>query len=196
MFGFFATYASQKYGFTQLVIIWIFGLFGLNGGVVSTVIYIFDVALVGGMSIAVWRWRSQGRISIETGILLLTGAIFAVSSNLFPWYTAAFLPWIALQIGPLWTGQRKFNEGSLAVIAAWYFTCFTINSYFLGWRFYNIQVYVVTLLALGIALVIRIKKNKRAREREKQNLKHALNAKWPGIGALRLMFGKHGKEKS
>ncbi len=196
IFGFFSTYASQQYGFTQLIIIWICKLFSLNRNVIQLIIYAFDVALVGGMSIAILCWRWQKRISTEAGILLVIGTIFAVSSNLFPWYTTAFLPWVALLIGPLWTRQKNFNEGSLAAIAAWYFACFTITSYFGNLNFYFVQVYDVTLLALAIALVIRIVKNKRARRSQKQNSNWTLSVKWPIIGMVSFMFGKHGKEKS
>ena len=196
VFGFFATYASQQFGFTQLGIIWICGLFSPDRAIATIVIYVFDVVLVGGISIAILRLRWQNRITMETGILLSIGAIFAVSSNLFPWYTTAFLPWIALLVGPLWTRQKSFNEGSLATIAAWYFAVFTITAYFKLWNVYYIQVYDVTLLALGVALAIRIIKNKRTRQSKKQDLGAALSVKWPIIDPLRLLLGKHGKQKS
>ncbi|MBV9258643.1 MAG: DUF2029 domain-containing protein, partial [Ktedonobacteraceae bacterium] len=62
VFGFFATYASQQYGFTQLTIIRICGLFSLSKAIATIVIYIFDLAVVGGMSLAILHLRRQGRI--------------------------------------------------------------------------------------------------------------------------------------
>lgn len=176
VFGFFSTYASQQFGFMQWVILSVGGFFGLNKATITLIIYIFDLVLVGGMSIAVLRWRLKGRISMGTGILLLIGAIFAVSSNLFPWYATAFLPWIALQIRPLGTKrakQRKFSAGSLAILAAWYFTCFTITSYYVNWnasylQVYYLQVYGVTLLALAVALVMYMRRNRWLRKRAAQ----------------------------
>lgn len=160
---------------------------------------------------------------MEAGAFLVIGTIFAVSSHIFPWYTAAFLPWIATQIAPLgiqwrglkvfhinwrnfrrlrinwkglkvfhinwknispsrinWRGLRdvrghwrrlrnvrlngsrlhNFNEGSLATISVWYFTCTSITAYFTNWNVYYQQVYGVTLLGLGIAIIISsIKRN-------------------------------------
>jgi hypothetical protein len=190
-FGFFSTYASQDHGFMQWVIIRIGGLFALNHSIVSLIIYAFDLALVGGMSIAILRWRWQERISMETSVLLLIGVIFAVSSNLLPWYTAAFLPWIALQIGPLWTKQGGFNEVSLAIIATWYYVCSNVISYYMSQNLYYSVVNGVTLLLVALALGMRMRKNRLARRNEPGD-----HERGSVIGTVRLMFGRHGRGKA
>jgi hypothetical protein len=191
VFGFFSTYASQDYGFMQWVIIKIGGIFSLNHAILSIIIYAFDVVLVGSMSIAILRWRWQERISMEASVILLIGAIFAVSSNLLPWYTVAFLPWIALQIGPLWTKQGGFNEANLAVIATWYYVCSNVISYYMSQNLYFSVVNGVTLFVLAFALGMRIRKNRLARRNEPRDHK-----RWPVIGAVRFLFGKYGKGKA
>ncbi len=157
--GFFATYASEQTpnaGITQLVIVWIGTRFSLNGTLVTLLIYLCDLILVGSISLIILRLRRQRRISMEAGTLLLMGTIFAVSSHIFPWYTAAFLPWIATQVGPLEIRPWSLNEGRLAIIFVWYFTCGTIISYFFNWNIYYLLVYDVTLAGFGILIVAGI----------------------------------------
>lgn len=90
--------------------------------------------------------------------MLLTGAVFAISSHVFPWYAATLLPWIAVLAGPLWTRKRMRGAG-VAVAAAWYFACITIISYFppfsttVNWQLYYDYVYYVVLIGLAMALL-------------------------------------------
>ena len=91
--------------------------------------------------------------------MLLTGAVFAISSHVFSWYAAALLPWIAILIGPLWTRKSVCGAG-LAVAMAWYFTGITLISYFppfsttVNWQPYYDYVYYVVLIGLAVALII------------------------------------------
>ena len=111
------------------------------------------------------RWRE--RISMEAAFLILTGTIFSVSSHIFPWYTIALLPWIAMLAMPLqrWTAGRWRNSSNrsqtLAIATIWYFTLGVSIGYFFiptnDWRLYYVLVYDTTLLGLLIAAGIAIR---------------------------------------
>ena len=110
--GFFSTYASEQTpnaGITQFVVVTLENLFPLNKVFGLILIYILDLILVGAVSFLVLRLRWQGRIRMEAGAFLVIGAIFAASSHIFPWYTPAFLPWIATQLAPLAIQWRSFK---------------------------------------------------------------------------------------
>nr|MDQ2718095.1 hypothetical protein [Chloroflexota bacterium] len=121
--------------------------------------------------------RLRERISMEAGTLILIGTIFAVSSHIFPWYTTALLPWIALLVQPIWIvhirGHRDEARGTfwlravqtvhskgLAVAMAWYFTCISTIAYFFDtrpdWSRYYFLVYDVTLAGLLVAAFVGI----------------------------------------
>ena len=166
VFGFFATYASEQTpnaGVIQILIDWIGSLAHFNHILTLVLIYLMDAILVGTVSIITLRLRWQQRISMEAGALILFGAIFAASSHIFPWYTAALLPWIALSVEPVWMRKVGRHAKGIAVLTAWYFTGASITSYFFNslpsWVPYYFLVYGVTLLGLLVAAIV----NKRYR---------------------------------
>jgi Glycosyltransferase family 87 len=111
--GFFGIYASEQTpnaGLTQFVVVWIENQFRLNKGIGSIVIYALDALVAGSVSLIVLRLRWQERISMEAATFIMIAMIFAISSHIFPWYAAAFLPWIATQVGPLGIQWRSFKK--------------------------------------------------------------------------------------
>lgn len=113
--GFFSAYANEQTpnaGLTQFIIVWIEHQFLLDKAIGSIIIYILDAILAVTVSFAVLRLRWQERISMNAATFIVFGMVFAASSHIFPWYAAAFLPWIAIQIGPLgiqWGGFKKLR---------------------------------------------------------------------------------------
>jgi hypothetical protein len=164
VFGFFATYASEQTpnaGVVQLLIGWLASLAHFKHTLTLVLIYLADAILVGVVSVIIVRLRWQQRISMEAGAIILFGAIFAASSHIFPWYTAALLPWIVLLIEPAWTRKIGLNAKGIALLTAWYFTCTSITGYFFdslpGWGPYYFLVYGVTLLGLLIAAIVGVR---------------------------------------
>ncbi|HBE25132.1 MAG TPA: hypothetical protein DDW33_05520 [Ktedonobacter sp.] len=100
------------------------------------------------------------KVSMEATTLLLLGTIFAISSHVFPWYTPALLPWIAILIGPLWTREGMSGRG-LAILIVWYFTTASVFGYFFNgardWNVYYWSVYDVVMAGLGVALLIGLR---------------------------------------
>jgi hypothetical protein len=93
----------------------------------------------------------------------LIGTVFVISSHIFPWYTTALLPWIAMLAGPLWVDKRLNGKG-LAAIAAWYFTFTVLYGYYLRdsfvWTSYYTLVYDVVLLGLVVAIMAEVRRMK------------------------------------
>jgi hypothetical protein len=93
----------------------------------------------------------------------LIGTIFAISSHIFPWYTTALLPWIAMLVGPLWADKRLNGKG-LAAIVSWYFTFTVLYGYYLSnslaWASYYALVYDVVLLGLVVAIMVEVRRMK------------------------------------
>ena len=118
--------------------------------------HIVDVIVICGTSLVVLVLRLW-KVSMEVTTLLMIGAILAISSHVFPWYATAFLPWIAMLIGPLWTRRHLSGKG-LAILTVWYFTTASLSGYFFSntrdWHAYYVFVYDATLLGLGIALIV------------------------------------------
>lgn len=162
IYGYFAKYASQQggnAGIIQLVTWQIFHVPHLDFAYVVQRQHYAEAMFAGLMALLVVVLRLLKNISMEAAIMLLSGAVFAISSHVFPWYAAALLPWVALLVGPLWTRKRVRGSG-LAVAAAWYFTGITIISYFppfsttVNWQPYYDYVYYVVLTGLALALII------------------------------------------
>jgi hypothetical protein len=163
VFGFFATYAdehSPNSGLVPQIMAWISAVSGFNN---VSVEHIIEAALLGGAALSVLWLRRRGRIGVEAGILVLMGMIFVVSSHVFPWYTTALLPWVAILLQPIWTRRNGLNAGGLAVAMAWYFSCATVLHYLfdrqLDWTVYYIVVYDVVILGVGIAIYAGVKRN-------------------------------------
>ena len=98
---------------------------------------------------------------MEAATLLLISTTFAISPHIFPWYTTALLPWIAILTGPLWVGKRLSGKG-LVVSMAWYFTFTVLLGYFLensqDWRIYYVLVYDMVLLGLALAVAVEVRR--------------------------------------
>ncbi len=126
----------------------------------TTVEYGIDFVVVMGTSVAILLLRHRQYIGVEAATLILIGVIFAVASHIFPWYTAAFLPWIAMLAGPLWTRKDGLSGKGLAAAAAWYFVVASVLGYLFrdapSWNLYYVLAYDVTLVVLGVAAVVGI----------------------------------------
>lgn len=48
-------------------------------------------------------------------MLILIGGIFFVSSHIYPWYTAALLPWVVVLLQPVWMRQGGGHDQSVPV---------------------------------------------------------------------------------
>jgi len=97
----------------------------------SVVVAAVDVLVLVPSFLLVVVQRVRGRLSLEIAVLILIGSFMAASAFVFPWYAAAFLPWLALLIGPVWD-VRGFHVSKLALILVWYFTAAVIFCYVLG----------------------------------------------------------------
>lgn len=153
--GFFSTYASEQQPNAGPVYFILGRLQVLtpNPLVAKLFFYSGELVVMGGVALGVlWmRWRKV--ISVETSVLVLYGGVFAVSSHIFPWYVPTLLPWIALLFPTTLLLKRGILSTGVAVLAAWYFVCATLGSYFAhtaaDWNFYYILTYLLPLLLLA-----------------------------------------------
>lgn len=158
--GYFATYSGEEGGNAGIVQVVTYALSFGEGYTRAALLqqHIVDVLVLGVMSLAVLVMRVFKRTSMEAATMVLMGTVLAVSSHVFPWYTTALLPWIAVLIGPVWTRQGGLSGKGLAVLIAWYFTCISLTQYFFNattdWHVYYAYVYDVVMAGLGIALAI------------------------------------------
>ncbi|MFL5628232.1 MAG: glycosyltransferase 87 family protein [Ktedonobacteraceae bacterium] len=141
--------------------------YGLNVTLIRQLEQVVTLAMVGVTALIVCIQRLRQRISIEAAALLLIGVVLVAYAHVFPWYTPALLPWIALLASSLqnegkwfsWKDQRW--ERWLALATAWYFTCVVVLSNLLGqpgfatitnWYYY----YEISFGIVGIGLAIAI----------------------------------------
>jgi hypothetical protein len=171
IFGFFASYASEQgatnAGSVTMLLHWLSGQLQLP----LFVTYLVDVVLIGGGMILVWFLRRRERISIEVSMLVLIGLFLLISTHIFPWYTTALLPWVALLIGSPWSSRFGWHGREIAGIIVWYFICLSIMSYlsqfFNSWDWYYWLVYDVTLVGLAFAFVVILLHGRNGREKNK-----------------------------
>ncbi len=171
IFGFFASYASEQgatnAGSITMLMHWLSGLLTLP----LFITYLVDAVLLGGAMILVWFGRQRERISTDESMLMLVGLFLLVSTHIFPWYTTALLPWVALMIGSPWSSRSGWYGREIVAIVVWYFICFSIMSYpsqfFQGWNWYYWLVYDVTLVGLIFGLVMIWLHRKNGREKDK-----------------------------
>jgi hypothetical protein len=164
VFGFFSTYASERTpneGVVPLFAAWLAPHLGLSRVADLVTGYALDILLLGAVALFVlWR-RLVRRMSVEVAVLLLFGAVFAVSSHIFPWYTTALLPWVALVIEPVWTREGLSGKG-LAVALAWYLPVVSILGYTLAaspdWSMYYLVAYDVVLVGLVLAAIVELRR--------------------------------------
>lgn len=159
--GYFSGYASEQGGNAGVVQLLTYSIgqhFHLTLAATILQEHIVDVIVICGTSLVVLALRLW-KVSMEVTTLLMIGAILAISSHVFPWYAPAFLPWIAMLIGPVWTRWGLSGKG-LAVLMVWYFTTASLSGYFFAntrdWHVYYVFVYDVVLLGLGVALIIGV----------------------------------------
>ncbi len=161
IFGFFGTYASEQ---------------GQNAGLIQQLIFQFDHArhltlsviiahehsvafvLLVSLSLLIFVLRQVQRIGLEAGTLILFGLMLAVSSHVFPWYTAALLPWIVLLLPA--RGERRPRALTaarvLALAVPWLFIFLSVAAYLTDWPWYYLTIYVPLMAALALAALIAL----------------------------------------
>jgi hypothetical protein len=156
--GFFSTYIDEQgtnAGPLRVVLIWLNDQLHLSRLLQTVWQQSVVVGTLGGAALIIWLLRQKNRISVEAALLLLTGVIFLVSPHIFPWYTAALLPWVAILVRPLWSRRTGLNAAGLIVAASWYLSCLSIMGYtaeaFHNWSSYYWLVYGPICLALMLA---------------------------------------------
>ena len=144
--------------------------FHINKTVIQLLVWFIEAVIVGTTLLVVLLGHVRKTMSTETGILLLTAVILMIYAHIFPWYAPAFLPWIALTIGPLWTRQGPSAKG-VAIIMVWYFTFTCITSYIPGlkeyesianWFLYYAFTFGVVFVGLAIAALFALGKRRYA----------------------------------
>ncbi|MDQ6659603.1 MAG: hypothetical protein M3Z24_01405, partial [Chloroflexota bacterium] len=111
-------------------------------------------------SLVIFVSRQNERISMEAATIILIGVILSISSHVFPWYTTALLPWIAILVGPVWArwAPNGLQGKGIAVAMAWYFVSVTIFGYFfrstVDWYLYYWFVYDIVIAGLIIASAV------------------------------------------
>ena len=172
VFGFFSTYATeqrQNAGAVPLVVhFFTYTLLHLKDRITVLVQYAVDALFVGPIVLLICFLRIQKRISIEAATLILIGTIYAVSTHIFPWYTAVLLLFVPLLIGPVWTHKGLHGKG-IAIAGVWYFVCTSLTAYYfrstLDWTLYYVFVYGVTILLLAVGIGCMVNNYKSAKER-------------------------------
>ncbi len=172
IFGFFSTYASeqsQNAGVVPLVVHWFaYNLFHLNNHLIVLAEYAVDALFVGPIALWIFLLRIRERISMEAATLVLIGTVYAVSTHIFPWYTAVLLLFVPLLIGPLWTHKGLHGQG-IAIAGVWYFVCTSLTAYYfrntIDWTLYYDFVYGVTVLLLAVGIGCMLNNYRLAKER-------------------------------
>ncbi len=157
--GFFFTYASEQglnAGVTQQVVHWIGTQRGLALAAILLLECIVAVILLTSVSLVVFVLRQRERLSVEMATLVLIGTFLSISSHVFPWYTTALLPWVAMLVAPLRTREGLSGKG-MALAMLWYFPCASLLGYFFAythdWRVYYALVYGVLMAGLALAAI-------------------------------------------
>ncbi len=170
VFGFLSTYATeqrQNAGVVPLVIRWITSSnLHLRDQITVLVQYIVDVLLIGPLLVVVLVLRLRERISMDAATLILIGAIYNVSTHIFPWYIPALLLFVPLLLNPLWTPKGLDGRG-IVIVAVWYFVCIAPIGYFFrnatDWTLYYTFVYSIPVFLLAVGFGCMIGKHKFAK---------------------------------
>ncbi len=159
VFGFLSKYASEQgtdAGMVQLAMQWVGQVKHLSLKAALFWEHAADLAVVCIVSLVALLLRWRERLSMAAAVLIVYSTALAVSSHVFPWYTTTLLPWIAVLIGPLWTGKRLSGK-HLAAAMAWYFVCVSLSGYFFDsspdWRPYYAFAYDVVFAGLIVAAI-------------------------------------------
>ena len=172
VFGFFSTYATeqrQNAGVVPLIVhFFTYTLLHLKDRITVLAQYAVDALFVGPITLLIFFLRIQKRISMEAATLVLIGTIYAVSTHIFPWYTAVLLLFVPLLLGPLWMHKELHGKG-IAIAGVWYFVCTSLTAYFfrstLDWTLYYVFVYGVTILLLFVGIGCMVNNYRSAKER-------------------------------
>ncbi len=175
--GFFSSYASeqtQNESVVPLAMHFVTALLGLDRTSTLIVSYVADLIVVGTVCLLLWRFRRRGLVSMEVGILVLTGAVFSVASHVYPWYTTELVPWVSVLIGPVWLREKGLQVPGLAITAIWYWTLISMTQYyFVGvavWTPYYLLVYLIVLAVLAFAALFPLYHYYHARREQKRAL--------------------------
>ena len=140
----------------------------IQHGIIQAIVYVVEGLIISTTLASVLIGRLRRSMSIEVGVLLLTGVTLAIYAHVFPWYVPALLPWIALSIAPLWTKKGPSAKG-LTIIMLWYFTFTCVLSYIVGspqyrtqenWLIYYGITFGVVLVGLLVSLFILLWKQR------------------------------------
>ncbi|HET8912205.1 MAG TPA: glycosyltransferase family 87 protein [Ktedonobacteraceae bacterium] len=160
IFGFFSTYIGEQglnAGIIQVGLQWIKNTWLLNYQTTYWIERSVDLVVMGltGGSILWLRWK--GKLTMEAGSLILLAAVLAISSHVFPWYTAILLALMVVDLGPIWT-PKGLVATDLALISFWYLVFGALGGYFLTnthqWLPFYILVYDVMLVILLAAAAL------------------------------------------
>ncbi len=174
--GFFSSYASEQTpneSIVPLAVHFVAAWLGLSRTPTLIVGYTVDLMVVGAVCLFLWLLRRRERMSMEVGILMLTGAVFSVSSHIYPWYTTELLPWVALLIGPVWVSQKGLSELGLAIVVVWYCALVSMTQYYFvnmtNWSVYYLIDYVMVVAGLMVAALLFLRRYYRAKQECKQS---------------------------
>lgn len=84
--------------------------FHIPVAITQAVIQAIEVIGMGTAIVIVLVQRWHGRMRPETAVFVLTATILVIYAHVFPWYTTALLPWIALLAEPVWTARGSMQE--------------------------------------------------------------------------------------
>lgn len=130
--GFFGTFASEQFvnaGPVLLSARWLSEQLHMSQAQALMTEYAVDSLVMIGVALAIIWFSWRGKMPATDAMLLFIATVFAASTHINPWYNAALVPWVAFMAGPLWTRQG-WNPRGWAGLAAWYFACFSISSYY------------------------------------------------------------------
>ncbi len=163
IFGFFGTYVSEESPNAGPLLVWTRAIgqrVGLSTNGTLLFGYVVDLLVLGSVLLLVTSQCWRKRLSVEAGVLILIGTIFACSTHIFPWYTTALLPWIAPLVGPLWRRQSGWQSKGIAVVVAWYFPCLVGIHYFFDslrdWSGYYWLTYNIVAIGLCVAITFAL----------------------------------------
>lgn len=175
--GFFSSYASeqtQNESVVPLAMHFVAALLGLDRTSTLIVSYVADLIVVGTVCLLLWRFRRRGLVSMEVGILVLTGAVFSVASHVYPWYTTELVPWVAVLIGPVWLREKGLQVPGLAITAVWYCALISITQYYFVnvavWTTYYLLVYLIVVAVLAFAALFPLYHYYHVRREQKKAL--------------------------
>ena len=156
--------SEDHLGVLQMVIYDLGRYFRLSIPLIHAIILLFELPIAAITLLFVIVQRRRGRLSVESGILLLTWVILSDYAHIFPWYAVALLPWVALCLSSL-PGRKILTPRGIAILSVWYFTVACILSYLpvgyasteANWLLYYAASFGVVLLGLLVAAILYLR---------------------------------------